>query len=171
MQLSKSAAIYSVIALLSIPLVACGGSDDEDEETGIVSIHNDFDNPEFSRMPPWTICEACYGGAEFETVLIGETSAEQEVRAGLDYVLMVAAWDDPSCSPENALPIASRNEEEVVAGQTRTISINVPNHQGPCPPEGVEPIPQELYDRILDRWPGYGFTPYADRTENTQCLE
>ena len=95
-----------------------------------------------------------------------------EADAGLDYVLMVCAWEDPSCAAEHCLPIASKNEEETIAGQERTIVINVPNHQGPCPPEalGIPPVPQDLYDQILDLWPEYGFKPYAERTENPQCL-
>jgi hypothetical protein len=82
----------------------------------------------------------------------------------------VAAWDDPTCAPENCLPIASKNEEEVVAGQSRTIAINMPNHQGPCPPEGVPPIPEDQYNRILALWPKYAFKPYEQRAENTECL-
>jgi hypothetical protein len=34
----------------------------------------------------------------------------------------------------------------------------------------VEPIPQALYDRILELWPEYGFLPYEQRTENPECL-
>ncbi len=147
------------------------GCDPEDEGSATVQIKNDFDNPEMDFQPPWTICESSYLDVEFGTIDIGESSAEQEVVPGLDYVLMVAAWDDPSCAPENCLPIASKNEEEVVDGQTRTIEINLPNHQGPCPPEGVQPIPQELYDRILSLWPDYGFEPYEQKTENAQCLD
>jgi hypothetical protein len=159
--------------VLSLPaLVAC--SDDElagNGETATVSLHNDFDNTEFDRQPPWTICEASFRGTEFGMIGIGDTSEEQPVEAGLDHVLLVAAWADPGCAIENALPVASRYEEEVVPGQTRVISINVPNHQGPCPPEGVQPIPEDLYNRILARWPEYDFLPYAERTENPQCLE
>jgi len=142
----------------------------EEDGSGRVQLKNDFDNPEMTFQPPWTICESSYGGVEFGKIETGATSAEHEVPAGLDYVLMVAAWDDPTCAPENCLPIASKNEEEVVDGQTRTIAINLPNHQGPGPPEGVAPIPQELYDRILALWPEFDFEPYAQRTENTQCL-
>jgi hypothetical protein len=160
------------LCMMSLVLVACSeDGDDGGGDTATVSIHNDFDNAEFDRQPPWTICEASYGGTEFGKVGISETSEEQTVEAGLDYVFMVAAWADPDCAAENCLPIASRNEEEVLPGQTRTISINVPNHQGPCPPEGVQPIPEDLYDRILALWPAYGFLPYAERTENPQCLE
>jgi len=87
----------------------------------------------------------------------------------LDNVLLVAAWDDASCSPENSLPLASKNEEEIVSGQTRTIALNMANHQGPCPPQGVAPIPEAQYTRILALWPSYNFKPYAERTENTEC--
>ena len=161
-----------VIALTpTLLLGGCGDGSDDESETATISLRNDFDNPEFDRMPPWTICEAYYGGTDFGTVGIGETSQPLTVSPGLDYVYMVAAWDDPSCTPENCLPIASRQEEEVVPGQTRTIAINVPNHQGPCPPEGVEPIPQRLYESILELWPEYGFLPYGQRTENPECLD
>jgi hypothetical protein len=147
--------------------LACGG---KEEEKALVRIHNDFNNPELAFQPPWTICEASYRQVEFGKVSLDATSAELEVPAGLDYVLMVAAWDDPDCNPENCLPIASRNEEETVPGQARVIHINLPNHQGPCPPQGVQPIPETLYNRILELWPEYGFKPYAERTENEQCL-
>ena len=160
-------AVY--LSFLCLALAAgCGG---EDEGAGMVQIKNDFNNPEMDFQPPWTICEASYLDTEFGQVDIGETSAEWEVIPGLDYVLMVAAWDDPTCAVENCLPIASRNEEEVVDGQSRTIAINLPNHQGPCPPEGVQPIPQDLHDRILALWPEYNFKPYEQRTENPQCLD
>jgi hypothetical protein len=152
-------------------IAAMSGCGAGEEGVATVQIKNDFDNPEMDFNPPWTICEAYYLGAEFGPVDIGETSAAQEVDPGLDYVLMVAAWDDPTCAPENCLPIASKNEEEVVSGQTRTIAINLPNHQGPCPPEGVPPIPREQYERILELWPDYDFKPYDERTENPQCLE
>lgn len=160
----------AVLGCCLLSITACS-DDTDDPGSATVAIENDFDNDEFDRKPPWTICEAYYGGAEFGSIAIGERSDEMSVSAGLDYVLMVAAWDDPSCAKEHALPIASRNEEEVVEGQSRTIFINVPNHQGPCPPEGVQPIPQDLYDRILARWPEYGFLPYDQRTDNPQCVK
>ena len=72
---------------------------------------------------------------------LGQTSTQKEVTPGLDHVLLVAAYGDATCAAENCLPIASKNEEEVVSGQQRTIALNMPNHQGPCPPEGVAPIP------------------------------
>ena len=143
-----------------------GGS----EEQAFVSIKNDFNNPEASFQPPWTICHAWYGGTTFDTILLGETSAEKTVTAGLGYVYMVAAWGDPTCAPENCLPIASKNEEETVPDQHRTITIGMTNHQGPCPPEGVAPIPEAAYNKILELWPAYGFKSYAERTQNTQCL-
>jgi hypothetical protein len=158
------------MALCAAVLAGWAAACTEEEGTALVTLHDDFDNPEMSFQPPWTICESSYLGVEFGKIGIGELSAEQEVVPGLDYVLMVAAWDDPDCNPEHCLPIASKNEEEVVDGQSRTIAINLPNHQGPCPPEGVQPIPEDLYDRILELWPEYGFKPYAERTENPQCL-
>ncbi|MFH0899963.1 MAG: hypothetical protein V2A73_04965 [Pseudomonadota bacterium] len=165
-------ALVLVLALalaLAGAAVGCSG-EGEGEGSALVRVKNDFNNPETSFQPPWTICQASYLDAELGKIAIGETSAEQEVVPGLDYVLMVASWDDPTCAVENCLPIATKNEEEVVDGQSRTIAINMPNHQGPCPPEGVPPIPQAQYERILALWPDYNFKPYAQRTENTQCL-
>ncbi len=159
------------IAAIFAGVFAWAGCEEAEEDVAHVTIHNDFDNPEMSYNPPWTICESYYGGTSFGKIEIGETSAEMQVEPGLGYVLMVAAWEDPTCAPANCLPIASRNEEEVVPDQHRTIAINMPNHQGPCPPTGVSPIPQELYDRILELWPEYGFLPYDQRTENTECLD
>ena len=155
--------------LLVIPLASCGS---ESEDPATVQIENDFDNPEFERQPPWTICKAHYRGATFKNIAIGETSGPQEADPGLDYVFMVCSWEDPSCAAEHCLPIASKIEEETVAGQERTIVINVNNHQGPCPPEalGIPPLPEDLYNQILDMWPEYGFKPYDQRTENPQCL-
>ena len=159
----------TIFCLFLILSLACCGSESEDPAT--VSIENDFDNPEFERQPPWHICKAYYRGAEFENIALGATSASQETAAGLDYVYMVAAWEDPTCAVEHCLPVASKNEEETIAGQERTIVINVPNHQGPCPPDalGIPPITEELYNEILDLWPEYGFKPYDQRTENPQC--
>jgi hypothetical protein len=82
---------------------------------------------------------------------------------------MVAAWNDPACDPAHSLPIATKTKEEVVGGQSRTIAVGITNHQGACPPEGVPPIPQEQYDRIVQLWPEYGFKPYAARWQNAQC--
>ena len=163
--------IVSWLCLLCVVSVAGCETDSEADSTAVVRIANDFNNADIEGFqPPWTICEASYLDADFGRIAIGETSSEKEVTTGLDFVLMVAAWDDPSCAPENCLPIASKNEEEVVEGQSRTIAINMPNHQGPCPPEGVPPIPQEQYERILELWPNYNFKPYADRAENTECI-
>ncbi len=162
--------LLSPIALALIAVVGCS-SDDDKNAKATVQIMNDFNNTEMAYQPPWTICESSYLGVEFGKLELGETSDAKSVAPGLDYVLMVAAWDDPTCAAENALPIASKNEEEVVDGQTRTIAINMANHQGPCPPnEGVVPIPKAQYNRILELWPDYDFTAYAARTENTQCV-
>ena len=150
-------------------MAACGTDDNASTKAAFVRIQNDFNDPNMTYNPPWTICSSSYLGVEFGQIAIGETSTENQVTSGLDNVLMVAAWDDPTCAPAKCLPIASKNEEEVVDGQRRTIAINMANHQGPCPPEGVAPIPQSLYDRILALWPGYGFLPYDQRTSNPEC--
>lgn len=154
------------VTSLSLVLAACGAP----APMGTVSLKNGFDDPSFPARPPWTICKASYLGTEFGKVAIGETSAAQQTPAGLDFVLMVAAFGDPGCSAAKSLPLATRSEEELVSGQTRTITINLPNHQGPCPPEGVAPIPQAVYERILARYPEYAFKPYAERRQNPQCL-
>jgi len=149
------------VLLLLLVMAACESGS---SGSATVSIKNGFGD-----KPPWTICKATYRDVEFGKIPIGEQSGPQKVEPGLDYVLMVAAWNDPDCKPEHCLPIASKNEEEVVDGQTRTIEINMANHQGPCPPEGIQPIPQAQYDRILKLYPEYGFKPYDQRTENPQC--
>jgi len=100
-------------------------------------------------QPPWTICRSSYLGVAFGEISLGASSAEMEVKAGLDYVLLVGAWDDTTCDPAHALPLASKDEEEIVPGQHRTIALNLASHQGACPPEGVAPMPQAVYDRIL----------------------
>jgi hypothetical protein len=139
-------------------------------DVAYATIKNDFNNPEMSFKPPWTICRSSYMGVDFGSIAIEATSPELPVTPGIDNVLMVAAWNDPTCTPAKALPIASKNVEEIVTGQHRTIAINLPNHQGACPPEGVAPIPEELYNRILALWPEFGFLPYAQKSQNTQCL-
>lgn len=159
----------AVTSLAMTMLSACSPSDSTDASPALVRIANDFNNPEMAFQPPWTICESSFLGVAFGEIDLGQTSAPREVQAGLDYVLMVAAWDDPTCAPQHALPIATKNEEEVVAGQARTIYVNLTSHQGACPPEGVAPIPQAQYDRILQLWPDYGFLPYDQRTDNPQC--
>ena len=164
----KRVLLGAVMASLAVSAVGCGGSDDG---VAFASIKNDFNNPEMSFQPPWTICRSSYLGVDFGPIPLDGTTAEMQVKPGLDYVLMVAAWADPTCSPATSLPIASKNEEEMVSGQHRTIAINLANHQGACPPEGVAPIPEDLYDRILALWPDFGFQPYAQRTQNAECLQ
>ncbi len=159
---TKAVALFFVSSTL---LLGCGN----DKGSAKVAIMNDFNNATMAYQPPWTICASSYLGVEFGKIELGATSAEQKVVPGLDYVLMVASWNDTTCAVEHCLPLASENEEEVVDGQTRTIAINMANHQGPCPPEGVAPIPEAQYDRILQLWPEYNFKPYAQRTENTEC--
>lgn len=149
-------------------LSACG---EEAKPAALVKIKNDFNNPEMARKPQWTLCKVSYLDVDFGKIGLDETSAEKTVTPGLGYVLMVAAWEDPTCSPAKSLPIASKNEEEVVDGQSRTIAINMANHQGPCPPEGVAPIPEAQYEKIRKLWPELEFKPYAERTQNTQCLK
>jgi hypothetical protein len=159
---------FAVLAVaFMLTTVGCGGV--EDKTPAFASIKNDFNNPEMPKKPQWTICRSSYLGADFGNIALDATSPELEVEAGLAHVLMVAAWEDPTCTLENMLPIASKNEEEILPGQHRTISINMANHQGPCPPEGVAPLPQVLYDRILSLWPDLGFLPYDQRTLNPQC--
>lgn len=152
-------------------MVGAAGCGSDEDGVAYVSIKNDFNNPQMSFQPPWTICESSYMNTDFGKLALDAASEEKLVKPGLGYVLMVAAWNDPSCAAASALPIASKNEEEVVAGQHRTIAINLANHQGSCPPEGVAPIPEELYNQILTLWPAYGFQPYAQRTQNTECLK
>ncbi len=162
------------VVLLALVLVgglaACGDDDGKGPGMATVRIHNDFDNPDLPRQPPWTICHAWYNGTYFDKVGWGETSEALEVRAGLGLVYMIAAWDDPTCSEAKMLPIASKIEEETLVGQERTITIGLTNHQGPCPPEGVQPIPEEAYEQVRSLWAQYTFKPYAERTENPQCL-
>lgn len=158
--------ILASVTILVLVLAGCDGG----AGSATVSIKNDFNDPAITTFqPPWTICKATYMDVEFGKIAIGATSGPQKVEPGLDYVLMVAAWNDPDCSPVHCLPIATSTEEEVVDGQTRTINVAMANHQGPCPPEGVPPIPQAQYDRILKLYPEYGFKPYDQRTQNTQC--
>jgi len=159
---------HSLCLILALLSTACG---DTEADVGYVRLKNDFDNPAMERRPPWTICKSSFQGVELGAVTIGSTGDEKEVPAGIDYVLMVAAWNDPTCSPASALPLASKSEEEVVTGQHRTIAIHVANHQGPCPPEGVQPIPEAQYERIRALWPEFGFKPYAERTQNSQCAK
>jgi hypothetical protein len=158
----------AVLGAMTLTVVGCDG---DGSNVASVAIQNDFNNPAMSYQPPWTICEASYGGVDFGKIDIGTTSAEMEVTAGLDYVYMVAAWDDPTCDPAHALPLATPNEEEVVPGQHRTIVINMANHQGPCPPEGVQPMGEVQYEHVRSLWPQYDFQPYADRTLNRQCTQ
>lgn len=156
-------------ALAVAVLAAC---DAGDSGSATLSLKNDFNNPDAAFQPPWTICEASWQGVEFGQVPPGATSDPRKVEPGLDYVLMVAAWDDPTCSPAHCLPLASRNEEEVVDGQVRTVTIDLGNHQGACPPEpGPPPIPEAQYERIRALYPSYGFKPYADRKQNPQCVQ
>ena len=164
---------YPVLNLLVVAALVtqlgCSNDDNDKSATATVSIKNDFNNSTMAYQPPWTICESYYLAQQFGKIGLGDTSGAKKVVPGLDYVLMVAAWDDTSCNPNNALPLASASEEEIDDGQTRTIALNMMNHQGPCPPEGVEPIPEAQYDRVLALWPSYNFKPYAQRTENTEC--
>jgi hypothetical protein len=161
-----------LLAVVGISLVSCNignTNGSQEKKTAVVCIKNNFSDVSMDRKPPWTIAKCSYQGVEFGKIKLGDLSAAKEVVPGLDYVIMVACWADTACSTQNCLPIASKVEEEVVAGQIRTVVINAPNHQGPCPPLGVEPIPQILYNRILELWPEYGFKPYAQRAQNPQC--
>ena len=168
--------LQRVVRRLFVPaiigfFISCNLLGPEETEKADVRIKNFFNNPDNTYNPPWTIIKCSYRGVEFGKIAVGDSSEQKEVEPGLDYVLMVAAWDDPSGAVEHCLPIASKIEEEVVGGQTRTIVIQMTNHQGPCPPEGVPPIPEAQYERIRQLWPEYGFRPYAQRSENPQCSE
>jgi len=161
--------LAALAACCALASQGCGGGE---SKTAYASIQNDFNDPNITGFqPPWTICRSSYLGVQFGQIDIGDTSAEKPVEAGIDNVLMVAAWDDPTCAPAHCLPIASANAEEIVPGQHRTVVIGLSNHQGPCPPEGVAPITEDLYVRILNLWPEFNFKPYDQRTQNTQCLE
>ena len=160
--------LVGAITVSALAAVGCGGSE---SGTAYASIKNDFNDPAIPGFqPPWTICRSSYLGVEFGQIALGDTTSGKQVESGMDNVLMVAAWDDPTCDPSHCLPIASKNAEEIVPGQHRTVVIGLSNHEGPCPPEGVAPIPQDLYDRILALWPEFGFKPYDQRAENPQCL-
>jgi hypothetical protein len=152
-----------LLAVLGLAFAAGCGSDDNGPAWA--SIKNDF-----GTMPPWTICRSSYMGVDFGPIAIGDTSPEKQVKAGLDYVLLVGAWSDPTCNPATSLPLATSTEQEIVPGQHETITMSMANHQGPCPPEGVAPIPEAVYDRIIALWPEFNFQPYATRAQNTECL-
>jgi len=110
--------------------------------------------------PPWTICRSSYMGVDFGTIAIGDTSPEKQVKAGLDYVMLVGAWSDPTCSPATSLPLATSTEQEIVPGQHETIAMNMATHQGPCPPEGVAPSPRQF---TIVFWPS-GLSSTSSRT-------
>ena len=164
----KNAWLLSMLIVIGTCVNSCAPTKTE-EKKAVVRIKNDFNNASLDRKPPWTIAKCSYRGVEFGKILLGDSSEAKEVEPGIDYVLFVASWADTACSTQHCLPIASKIEEEVVEGQTRTIVLNAPNHQGPCPPEGVEPIPEAIYNRILELWPEYGFKAYAERMQNPQC--
>jgi hypothetical protein len=153
------------LALAVLGLAFAAGCGNDDDAPAHASIKNNF-----GTMPPWTICRSSYMGVDFGTIAIGDSSPEKQVKAGLDYVLLVGAWSDPTCSPATSLPLASNKEIEIVPGQHETITMEMANHQGPCPPEGVAPIPEAVYDRIIALWPEFNFQPYATRAQNTECL-
>jgi hypothetical protein len=159
----------ALILALAVAFFACGSSPTSTNEKATAQLKNDFNDPNFDFQPPWTICQSSYLGTQFGEIAIGGLSDTKVVNPGYDYVLLVAAWNDPTCNPVNCLPVASANPEEIDPGQFRTISLDVNNHQGPCPPEGVEPIPEAQYDRIAKLWPSYNFLPYAQRTNAKAC--
>ena len=158
-------------AMMMYLLGAMGCGEVDEEVPATVTIVNDFDNPEAAAQPPWTLCQVRYLGQDFGTIGLGEQSEPMEVEPGLGYVLMIASFGDPSCPEETALPLASRGEEEVVPGQARTITIGLPSHAGPCPPEGVPPMDEAAYEQIRQAWPDQGFEPYERRTENAGCQD
>jgi len=165
----KRIILVSSILVAILSSLSCNTT--EPEKMATVRIKNYFNNPDAPYNPPWTIIESSYQGVQFGKIAIGDSSEPKSVKPGLDYVLMVAAWDDTSGDPTHCLPVASKVEEEVVVGQTRTIVIQMTNHQGPCPPEGVQPMPEVLYEKIRQLWPEYNFKPYNQRAQNPQCTE
>jgi len=170
MRFQKTPDIIIFALLIAIAaIMSCNTTDPQEKQTATVRIKNYFNNPDNAFNPPWTIMKCSYRGVQFGKIGIGDSSEAKQVEPGLDYVLMVAAWADTSGADTNCLPIASRIEEEVVDGQTRTIVIQLSNHQGPCPPLGVQPIPEAQYEQIRQLWPEYNFKPYADRAQNPQC--
>jgi hypothetical protein len=156
------------LCCLAAVVSACGG---DEEKTATVSLKNDFNNPTAPAQPPWTVCHAWYNGTLFDKILLGATSAPQKVTAGLGPIYLIGSWNDPDCNPAHCLPLATKTDEETVPGQQRTIALVMTNHQGPCPPEGVQPIPEALYNKVLALWPEYQLKPYADRTKNPQCVK
>lgn len=164
--LRVAVSIFIVTGMCSL---LCNATGPEKNERGTVRIKNYFNNPDNAFNPPWTIMQSSFRGVPFGKIPIGDTTEAKTVEPGLDYVLMVASWNDTSGDPAHCLPIASKIKEEVVEGQTRTIVIQLTNHQGPCPPEGVQPIPEAQYEQIRQLWPEYNFKPYADRANNLQC--
>ena len=165
----KQGATFLVLWIVGVCFLSCDSTGPEDRATATVRIKNYFNNPYNAFNPPWTIMQCSYRGVQFGKIGIGDSSDAKTVEPGLDYVLMVASWDDTAGDPAHCLPIANKNEEEVVDGQTRTIVIQLTNHQGPCPPQGVQPIPEAQYEQIRQLWPEYNFQPYADRAQNPQC--
>lgn len=143
-------------------------------EPAVVTLINDFNNPDAARQPPWILCDASYNGTDLALdppLAGGEASEPVEVEPGLARVLMVASWGDAACTPDTTLPLVTAVEEETLPGQTRDILVGLPNHRGPCPPEGIEPMAEADYDAVLAAFPDYGFEPYATREANPQCAD
>jgi hypothetical protein len=161
-------AALALMTPLAFLFFACGNSSISSDKA-TAAIFNDFNSTAFDFSPPWTICQSYYLGTQFGEIALGATSAKKTVDAGSDYVLMVAAWADPTCNPVNCVPIASADPQEIDPGQVETITMDVNDHQGPCPPEGVEPIPEAQYNRIAALWPSYNFYPYAQRAQAKAC--
>ena len=88
--MTKHCLLLAVLALA--PASGCGSDSDL---PGFASIKNDFNNPAMAYQPPWTICRSSYMGVDFGTIAIGDTSPEKQVTAGLDYVLLVGAQNNP----------------------------------------------------------------------------
>jgi hypothetical protein len=124
--------------------VTCSSEHDTASSQGRIA--NDFNNVEMAYQPSWVICESSDRGVEFGGIELSETSEEKEVSPRSNYGLLVAVWNDPSPSVENALPITGKNDEEVVAQQSRTIAINMANDRGLSSPDGVQPIPETQYE-------------------------
>lgn len=148
----------------------CSGSNHDDVTTATVRLRNDLAVPDAAPQV-WTVCRSSFLGVDFGTIDARGNSPPRTVEPGLDYVLTIAALNDPQCDATNALPLASVRQEGVVDGQSRTIAINAGGYQSPCASGTTGPMAKPAYDRIVALWPEYGFLPYDRLGENAACLK